>query len=98
MLVTERNLRAFIEVSAALKENEIPGFLRYEERPGGGYNSPEVHGHYHWDPATVRRQPRAFEAAQRTLMQAVPLPSRPLAGLQWYRVGHRSPGPHGLEQ
>jgi 2-polyprenyl-3-methyl-5-hydroxy-6-metoxy-1,4-benzoquinol methylase len=55
MLVTERNLRAFIEVSAKLQENEIPGFLRYEERPGGGHNYPEIHGHYHWDPATVHR-------------------------------------------
>jgi 2-polyprenyl-3-methyl-5-hydroxy-6-metoxy-1,4-benzoquinol methylase len=53
-LVTERNLCAFLEVSAELPENEIAGFLRYEECPGGSRNFPEVHGHFHWDPQSVR--------------------------------------------
>lgn len=53
-LVTERNLRAFQEMSAVMAEDEVPGFLRYEENPEGGRNYPEVHGRYHWDPASVR--------------------------------------------
>jgi SAM-dependent methyltransferase len=53
-LVTEKNLRAFLEVSAVLSEGEIPGFLRYEECPDGSRNFPEIHGTFHWDPASVR--------------------------------------------
>jgi 2-polyprenyl-3-methyl-5-hydroxy-6-metoxy-1,4-benzoquinol methylase len=53
-LVTERNLRAFLEVSAALPEDEVPGFLRFEQGPDGAVNYPEVHGHFHWDPQSVR--------------------------------------------
>jgi 2-polyprenyl-3-methyl-5-hydroxy-6-metoxy-1,4-benzoquinol methylase len=52
-LITERNLRAFLEVSATLPEDEIPGFLRFEDCPDGSRNFPEVHGHFHWDPASV---------------------------------------------
>jgi 2-polyprenyl-3-methyl-5-hydroxy-6-metoxy-1,4-benzoquinol methylase len=52
-LVTEKNLRAFLEVSVALPEDEIPGFLRFEQGPDARRNFPEVHGHFHWDPASV---------------------------------------------
>jgi SAM-dependent methyltransferase len=55
-LVTERNLRAFLEVSTVLSENEVPGFLRFEQGPDGSRNFPEVHGHFHWDPQSVRRR------------------------------------------
>jgi SAM-dependent methyltransferase len=51
--VTEKNLRAFLEVSATLPGDEIPGFLRFELGPDGSRNFPEVHGHFHWDPASV---------------------------------------------
>jgi len=53
-LITEQNLDAFLRVSAAMPENEIPGFLRFEEAPDGRINYPEVHGHFHWDPQTIR--------------------------------------------
>ena len=53
-LISERNIRAFLRVSSALPENEIPGFLRFEQGPGGRLNYPEVHGIFHWDPRTVR--------------------------------------------
>src|SRR5579864_7155130 len=53
-LVTEKNLRAFQEVSAVLPDNEIPGFLRFEESVDGSRNFPEVHGIFHWDPESVR--------------------------------------------
>jgi 2-polyprenyl-3-methyl-5-hydroxy-6-metoxy-1,4-benzoquinol methylase len=52
-LVTEENLRAYLEVSAVLPEGEIAGFLRFEQGPDGSRNFPEVHGHFHWDPASV---------------------------------------------
>jgi SAM-dependent methyltransferase len=55
-LVTERNLRAFLEASAVLPDNEIPGFLRFEKSPGGAMNLPEIHGHFHWDPQSVRER------------------------------------------
>jgi 2-polyprenyl-3-methyl-5-hydroxy-6-metoxy-1,4-benzoquinol methylase len=53
-LIRERNIAAFLEVSAVLPENEIAGFLRYEEGSDGRSSYPEVHGRFHWDPASVR--------------------------------------------
>jgi 2-polyprenyl-3-methyl-5-hydroxy-6-metoxy-1,4-benzoquinol methylase len=53
-LVTESNIRAFVEVSEALPQNEIVGFLRFEKNSNGSMNYPEVHGHFHWDPESVR--------------------------------------------
>jgi SAM-dependent methyltransferase len=53
-LVTERNIRAFLRVAAVLPENEIPGFFRVEQGTNGHVNYPEVHGHFHWDPGSVR--------------------------------------------
>jgi SAM-dependent methyltransferase len=53
-LITEANIRAFLQVSEALPQSEIPGFLRFEHGPDGSRNFPEVHGHFHWDAASVR--------------------------------------------
>jgi 2-polyprenyl-3-methyl-5-hydroxy-6-metoxy-1,4-benzoquinol methylase len=53
-LIQQKNLQAFLDVSAVLPEDELPGFLRYEESLEGKVNYPEVHGHFHWDPASVR--------------------------------------------
>lgn len=53
-LIREHNIRAFLEVSAVLPETEVPGFLRFEQCPDGSLNYPEVHGHFHWDPESVR--------------------------------------------
>ncbi|HVN94213.1 MAG TPA: methyltransferase domain-containing protein [Terracidiphilus sp.] len=55
MLVTERNIRAFLEVNRDLPEKEIPGFLRFEES-GQDRNYPEFHGPFHWDTASLRRR------------------------------------------
>jgi len=55
-LITERNLQAFLSVSASLPANEIPGFLRFEEGPDGRLNYPEVHGHFHWESSSVRKR------------------------------------------
>lgn len=54
MLVTERNVSAFLYVSATLPANLIPGFLQFEDSPDGR-NYPEFHGHFHWDTASVQK-------------------------------------------
>jgi SAM-dependent methyltransferase len=54
MLVTERNLRAFLDVSMVLQEGEVAGFLRVERDQNSRANYPEIHGFFHWDPASIR--------------------------------------------
>ena len=54
ILITERNLRAFLAASAALGEDELPGFLRIEYGPNGTVNYPDVDWHFHWDPTSIR--------------------------------------------
>jgi SAM-dependent methyltransferase len=53
-LIREKNLRAFLEVSAVLPQDELPGFFRYEESADGKTRYPDVHRQFHWDPASVR--------------------------------------------
>jgi 2-polyprenyl-3-methyl-5-hydroxy-6-metoxy-1,4-benzoquinol methylase len=53
-LLTEKHIEAFLRVSDALPENEIPGFFRYEEYGQGQRNYAELHGHFHWDPTSVQ--------------------------------------------
>ncbi len=48
-LITERNLRAFIEVNDALGPDEIPGFLRVEQAPDGECYVESAHGHFRWN-------------------------------------------------
>lgn len=55
VLVTETNIRAFLRETQVLPESEIPGFLRFEEGPQGR-NYPEIHGHFHWDSASVEKR------------------------------------------
>jgi 2-polyprenyl-3-methyl-5-hydroxy-6-metoxy-1,4-benzoquinol methylase len=52
-LLTEKSLRAFLEVSSELPKNEIPGFLRFEKASGGQANFPDMHSHFHWDAGSV---------------------------------------------
>jgi len=54
-LATEQNIEAFLRVLEVMPTDEIPGFLRYENRPDGTINFCDVNGHYHWDPASVVR-------------------------------------------
>jgi len=56
MLVTEANVRAFLEVTPSLGANEIAGFLRYEIDTDGQHSFPDAHGSYHWIPESVRRR------------------------------------------
>jgi 2-polyprenyl-3-methyl-5-hydroxy-6-metoxy-1,4-benzoquinol methylase len=52
-MVLEPGIDAFLRISEVLPENEIPGFLRYENSTRGVRNIISSHGHYHWDPASV---------------------------------------------
>ena len=54
ILITEKNLHAFLEVTETLREDEIAGFLRVEKGANGSVNYPDVHGNFHWDPASLR--------------------------------------------
>jgi 2-polyprenyl-3-methyl-5-hydroxy-6-metoxy-1,4-benzoquinol methylase len=56
MLITEKNFKAFLEVSSVLREDEIAGFFRIEHGANGSANYPDVHAHFHWDVASVRRR------------------------------------------
>jgi 2-polyprenyl-3-methyl-5-hydroxy-6-metoxy-1,4-benzoquinol methylase len=56
ILITERNLRAWLNVNALLAPDEIAGFLRVEFGSNGELNYPDVHAHFHWDPSSVRRR------------------------------------------
>ena len=54
ILITEKNLRAFLEISAVLHNDEVAGFVRMEKGSNGSANYPDVHAHYHWVPASLR--------------------------------------------
>ena len=56
ILITERNLQAWLEVNALLAEDEIAGFLRAELDSEGAQSYPDVHAYFHWDPSTVSRR------------------------------------------
>jgi 2-polyprenyl-3-methyl-5-hydroxy-6-metoxy-1,4-benzoquinol methylase len=56
ILITERNLRAWLEVSALLAEDEIAGFLRVEFGGAGTRSYPDAHANFHWDASSVRRR------------------------------------------
>jgi 2-polyprenyl-3-methyl-5-hydroxy-6-metoxy-1,4-benzoquinol methylase len=56
-LITQRNIEAFLNATAVLPENEIAGFLRFEEVYDGGsicMSIPEIHASYHWSPKSVK--------------------------------------------
>lgn len=53
--VTERNIKAFLEITPRLANDEIAGFMRFEVAPDGTQTFPEVHGAFHWKPESVRQ-------------------------------------------
>jgi 2-polyprenyl-3-methyl-5-hydroxy-6-metoxy-1,4-benzoquinol methylase len=53
VLIRESNIRAFLEASGVLQEDELPGFFRYEEGPQGKRSYPDVRACYHWQPESV---------------------------------------------
>lgn len=54
VLISEDNIRVFLEVSKVLPDDVIPGFIRFERSPDGAVSYPEVHGYFHWDPESVK--------------------------------------------
>ncbi|MCA6119991.1 class I SAM-dependent methyltransferase [Bradyrhizobium sp. WSM 1738] len=56
ILITERSLRAWMEVNTLLASNEVAGFLRVEYGSDGGRSYPDAHANFHWDPSSVRRR------------------------------------------
>jgi 2-polyprenyl-3-methyl-5-hydroxy-6-metoxy-1,4-benzoquinol methylase len=56
ILITERNIRAFLQLCTILHEDEIPGFLLKEISADGTLNYPQAHVHFHWDPSSVCRR------------------------------------------
>ena len=58
ILITEGNIRAFLDVTAALQQDEVAGFLRIEKGANGEVNYPDIHENFHWDPTSVRRRGR----------------------------------------
>jgi 2-polyprenyl-3-methyl-5-hydroxy-6-metoxy-1,4-benzoquinol methylase len=53
ILITERNINAFLRLCTILQEDEIPGFLLKEISADGTLNYPQAHVHFHWDPSSV---------------------------------------------
>lgn len=55
ILITERNIDSFLEVTAVLSDEYIAGFVRYEMLSNGNKSFPDMHSHFHWDSTSVIR-------------------------------------------
>lgn len=53
MLVSETNIRAFLDACRVLNDDEIPGFLRTEQDTNGNEYFCDAFDHWHWDPFSV---------------------------------------------
>jgi 2-polyprenyl-3-methyl-5-hydroxy-6-metoxy-1,4-benzoquinol methylase len=58
MLITGENLRAFLDVTAELQQDEIAGFVRVEKGANGEESYPDIHDNFHWDSTSVRSRGR----------------------------------------
>jgi 2-polyprenyl-3-methyl-5-hydroxy-6-metoxy-1,4-benzoquinol methylase len=56
ILITDRNINAFLQASSLLANDELLGFFRSETDSYGKIYFPDVHYHYHWDPASVSQR------------------------------------------
>jgi len=54
ILITQKNVEAFLRASAVLPDDEVAGFLRFEKDKEGKVFYPDVHWCYHWEPRSVR--------------------------------------------
>jgi SAM-dependent methyltransferase len=62
-LITEDNLRAFLEECDHLPGDLIAGFVRYEVTTDGRRFFPDSHSHYHWRPGSVTQRARGLYAS-----------------------------------
>jgi 2-polyprenyl-3-methyl-5-hydroxy-6-metoxy-1,4-benzoquinol methylase len=53
ILITEQSLRAWLELTPLLRQDEVAGFLRVELGADGEPNYPDAHAHFHWDPSSA---------------------------------------------
>ncbi len=53
ILITARNIEAFLQQSAVLPSNHVPGFLRFEKGPPGKIQYCDIHAGYSWDTQSV---------------------------------------------
>lgn len=53
-LIKQENIDAFLKVTKVLPENEIVGFLRYEEDTEGKKYCSSIHSYFHWVPGSVK--------------------------------------------
>jgi 2-polyprenyl-3-methyl-5-hydroxy-6-metoxy-1,4-benzoquinol methylase len=54
ILITHKNVEAFLRVSAVLPDDEVPGFLRFENDKDGKVFHPDIHWACHWEARSVR--------------------------------------------
>ena len=54
ILITHRNIQAFLEATRLLPPEEIVGFFRWEQYPDGRRYYPEAHAFYRWMPDSVK--------------------------------------------
>jgi 2-polyprenyl-3-methyl-5-hydroxy-6-metoxy-1,4-benzoquinol methylase len=54
-LITEKNIRAFMDAVGILPDNQIAGFLRYETAPDGSRHISSAHGRFHWRSESVQQ-------------------------------------------
>ena len=53
ILITQRNLHAYLRASQVLPPDRLANFFRTESDATGKLYFPDVHKHYHWDAASV---------------------------------------------
>jgi SAM-dependent methyltransferase len=54
ILIAEVQLRAFLDVTATLREDEVAGFIRMEQSADGRISYPDMHDEFHWDAPSIR--------------------------------------------
>lgn len=54
ILITERQIRAFLAVTEVLKDDEVAGFVRMEKSTDGAVSYPDMHDEFHWDTGSLR--------------------------------------------
>jgi len=54
ILITQRNIEAFLRVTRILPRGELAGFFRWEQYPDGRKYYPDVHAFYRWIPDSAK--------------------------------------------
>ena len=60
ILVTQRNIDAYLRATEVLSPNQLAGFFRFEEYADGRISYPDVRDHFHWVPGSLKKV-REFE-------------------------------------